>query len=205
MSDTSEHLIEDAIRGNRDALASLLEASGPRLRQLLVNQIGPEFRSLLDIDDVLQVTFLEAFLRIGRLEDRGNEAFLSWLTTIARNNLRDAIRELQRKKRKPPGQKIEVPRRSSSIGLLDQIGWTSTTPSRKVSDREIEVQVDLALSRLPEDYERVLRLYELEGYDVDAVARLMGRSEGAIFMLRARALERLRDLLADAENLPKFE
>lgn len=201
MSQTDTALIDRATSGDRDALTSLLESHGSRVRALLINDIGPAFQSLLDVDDVLQVTFLEAFLRIRQFENRGADAFGGWLTTIARNNLRDAIRELQRQKRNPPGQKIEPRKPSSSISLLDQIGWTSTTPSRSASDRELETQVEQALTRLPEDYERVLRLYEIDGREVDEVANLMGRSAGAVFMLRARALDRLRDVLAGMQNI----
>ena len=51
---------------------------------------------------------------------------------------------------------------------------------------------------LPPDYARTIQLYDLEDRSVEEVAAAMGRSAGAVFMLRTRALDRLRVLLGDA-------
>ena len=86
------------------------------------------------------------------------------------------------------------------------IGWTSTTPSRHASDQEQQALVLAALDRLPPDYACVLRMFELDGCAVDAIAESMGRSVGAVYMLRARAIDRLRDVLSglpgDSGRLP---
>ena len=72
---------------------------------------------------------------------------------------------------------------------------TSTTPSRVVGRGEAVGLMDMALKRLPPDYEKVVRLYDLAGNSAAAVAKELGRSEGAIYMLRARAHDQLRELL----------
>ena len=41
----------------------------------------------------------------------------------------------------------------------------------------------------------MIRLYDLEGRPIAEVAAEMGRSSGAVHMLRARAHDRLRELL----------
>lgn len=56
-------------------------------------------------------------------------------------------------------------------------------------------ELERMLSRLPADYERVIRMYDLEGRGIEEVASELGRSSGAIYMLRARAHERLAGLL----------
>ena len=52
-----------------------------------------------------------------------------------------------------------------------------------------------AIDQLPKDYRRVVQLYDLDGLAAAEVARQMDRSDGAVYMLRARAVDRLRELL----------
>ena len=55
-----------------------------------------------------------------------------------------------------------------------------------------------ALGALPPDYEKVVRMYDLEGKPVREVAAALKRSEGAVWMLRARAHERLKEIMGEA-------
>ncbi len=199
MADTEAELVHRAVARDTDALSELLARFGPPIGERLASQIRPQFRSAFDVDDVLQITYLEAFLRITTFCDRGPGAFAAWLNQIASNNLRDALRELERKKRPPADQRIAAASpdsESGAAGLLDRIGWTSTTPSRCASRQELQTLVITALDSLPPDYARVLRMYELDGCSVDTIAQTMDRSVGAVFMLRARAIDRLRDVLS---------
>lgn len=112
--------------------------------------------------------------------------------------MRDAIRELERQKRPPAGQRlVGSSSESGPAALLDRVGWTTTTPSRGVVGEEMRRHLLIAMDRLPADYARVLRLYDLDGNAPDEVARQMGRSVGAIHMLRARSIDQLRTLLSD--------
>jgi RNA polymerase sigma-70 factor (ECF subfamily) len=191
-----EDLVARAVTGDRDALTDLLEHNAVSLRGLLSRKIATRWRSSLDVDDVLQVTFLEAFLRIGRFDSRGGGAFEAWLVRIAENNLIDAVRSLERAKRLPPEKRITPPNEAdSSLSLLDRVGATTGTPSRHVAMHEAHAAVQQAIDGLPEDYARVLSLYDLQGMTADSVAEVMKRSVGAIYMLRARALDRLRETL----------
>lgn len=189
-----------AIGGDDDALAALLAEFGPQTRARIAPAIPSRWQSVLEVDDVLQTSYLEAFLRIRSLSNLGPAAFAGWLTRVAENNLRDAIRELERHKRPQPGQRIEAHRGPTGVDsvetLLDQLGCTSTTPSRCFAQGELKAALLTALDALPTDYARVVRHYDLEGRPADEVARVMGRSPGAIFMLRARAHDRLREVLA---------
>ena len=47
---------------------------------------------VLDIEDAMQVTFMEAFLRIGKFAGSDSRTFSAWLGRIAENNLCDGIR-----------------------------------------------------------------------------------------------------------------
>jgi RNA polymerase sigma-70 factor (ECF subfamily) len=58
------------------------------------------------------------------------------------------------------------------------------------------VQLADALARLPEDYQTVLLLRVFEELPAAEVAERMGRTPGAVRMLQMRALEALRDAMA---------
>jgi RNA polymerase sigma factor (sigma-70 family) len=83
----------------------------------------------------------------------------------------------------------------SALALIELMGGTSHTPSRSVARGEARKALDQALGAIPTEYERVIRLYDLKGKSAAEVGAEMGRSEGAVYMLRARAHERLREAL----------
>jgi RNA polymerase sigma factor (sigma-70 family) len=61
--------------------------------------------------------------------------------------------------------------------------------------QERQVQLALALDRLPADYREVIVLRNLEGLPHEEIARRMGRGTGAVRMLWVRALARLKQML----------
>lgn len=202
MLDAEAALLQRAVEGDSVALRALLEAFGGKVRQRLAGRIDKRYRALLDEDDVMQVTYLEAFLHIDQLTARDTPAFVAWLTRIAENALRDALRGLSRQKRPDPVRRVLSPAGVDSyIGLLECLGVTTTTPSREVARQDVTSILDTAIQRLPADYQKAVRLYDLEGHSVAEVAQLMGRSPGAVHMLRARAHDRLRLELGGSSQL----
>lgn len=205
MDPQEEAIVKRAIAGDEEALASLLHSVAPQLRAKLGATMSSKWSSVLDVDDVLQVTYLEAFLRISRFEYKGPGAFAGWVSRIAENNLRDAIRELERLKRPQPQDRIVRSNEQSSFALLEGLGFTLTTPSRHAAHQEVKQAIADALSRIPDDYAEVVRLYDLEGMTAPEVAARINRSTGAVYMLRSRALDRLRESFAtDSQHFSKL-
>jgi RNA polymerase sigma-70 factor (ECF subfamily) len=189
-------LVARAVQGDTDALSRLLATYGPQVEQGL--KLGRTWRAALDPGDVMQVTYLEAFMQIASFRPEQGE-FLTWLRRIADNNLRDAIRGLKRHKQPPPSRRIQSPRGTDSfVGLYDLLAATSSTPSRQMARKDIQRLLEAAIDKLPADYATAIRLYDLECRPMDDVVKAMGRSTGAIHMLRARAHERLSELLGTA-------
>lgn len=202
MDDRAPDLLSRARAGDRDALSALLAAHAPALRRKV--RIPAAYRRALDPDDVLQVTYVEAFLRIGECRAGDERAFLAWLGAIVGHNLTDAIRELGRRKRPDPRRALatdERPDGGPDRRLEALLEW-SRTPSRDAAQREAVAELERALSALPEDYETVVRLFDIEGRSAGEVARRMGRSKGAIHMIRLRARDRLRAVLARTDPFP---
>lgn len=200
--DEDSSLADRASRGDEDALCSLLSHYGPQVRERIKAKIGAQWRTALDEDDVMQVTYLEAFLLIAQFKHRGRGSFLAWLSQVAENNLRDALRGLQAAKRPNPKNRVQTPTsgENSFVALVELLGATYSTPSRAAARGESERLIEDVLSALPPDYERVVRLYDLEGRSAQEVAEQLGRSTGAIYMLRARAHEKMRGSLGNASR-----
>jgi RNA polymerase sigma-70 factor, ECF subfamily len=188
-------LLQAATEGDGEALAALLREHGPVVRRRL--RVDPLWQAVLDPADVMQVTYLEAFLRIDQLQARTPESFVAWLTQLAKNNLRDGIKELERQKRPSPRQQIrKAGHDSTQSSTFSGLGLSaSQTPSRDAATKEALQAVTAALSKLPPPYAEVLRLHDLEGRPIAEVSAAMGRSCGAVCMLRFRALEHLRGLM----------
>jgi RNA polymerase sigma factor (sigma-70 family) len=194
-------LLANALRGDQASLVTLLEQLGPRVRAKLDGKITGPLQSSLDIDDVMQVTYLEACMRLNRFRQGGVPGFLAWLSRMAENNLIDAVRALESAKRPGPSKRI-VPTnpQESMIAFVELLGATSTTPSRVTAKDEAARHLNRSLTSLPPDYEKVVRLYDLEGKSITEVAAALGRSEGACWMLRARAHDRLREAMGPIGN-----
>lgn len=196
--------IGSACKGDHNALTALLSRYGPLVRQRLIGKIAGHFRGVLEEDDVMQVTYLEAFMRVSAFTPRQGSpgaSFQAWLAQIAENNLRDAVRGLERAKRPDPRRRVTSrANQESYFSLVEVLGMTTTTPSRVAAKNEAFGCIEDALAKLPPDYRRVVTLYDLECRPIEAVAAELKRSHGAVFMLRARAHDRLREVLGAASN-----
>lgn len=201
MPETDELLLTKASHGDDDAMATLLQKYGPQVRRRITGRIADRFRSAFDEDDVMQVTYLEAFLRTDGFAPKGIGGFVAWLTRIAENNLRDAVKELQRAKRPPREKRVTAVSDDSYVSLLETLGNTTTTASRHAQQHEAKSILESCLRQLPPDYRKVVQLQELEGRPAAEVAETMGRTVGAIYMLRARAHARLLELLPSASRI----
>lgn len=192
---TAENLAK-AVQGDIAALSELLAEFGPPLRDQL--SIDARWRRVLDADDVMQVTYLDAFLNIQAFSPETAGTFAAWLRRIAENNLRDAVRGLEAAKRLPPGAAQCAG--GAPKNLLEALAASRDSPSRIAAAGEQRRLLEEMLERLPEDYAVAVRLYDIDGQPIEAVAQAMQRSPGAIHMLRARAHERLRELLGPVSD-----
>ncbi|MEW6073416.1 MAG: sigma-70 family RNA polymerase sigma factor [Planctomycetota bacterium] len=113
------------------------------------------------------------------------------------SNLRDGWRALERDKRPDPRRRADP---AAAEGLLDALRSEITSPSRAAARGEAAALLEAALAGLPDDYARVVRLYDLEGRTIEETADALGRSRGAVHMLRQRAHDRLRERLGRPER-----
>lgn len=186
--------VQRAAGGDDDALGRLLRAVEPDLRASVA--IQPIYRRGLDVADLLQVSYVEAFLRVGSLRERTVDGFRAWMRRLVDTNLKDAIRALERDKRPDARRRVTHDGQGSSARtLFARVSGDGASPSQALSAREEVAQLEAALARLPADYRRVVEQVDLAERRVAEVAQEMGRSAGAVHLLVKRAHDRLREIL----------
>ena len=178
----------------------LIERHGPSIRRRFTWKIPKRWQSVLSLDDLMQETYTDAFLHITDFEPRGDSAFESWLATIARHNLINAVEMLEADKRGGQRRRVRFVDSDAFDTLCDQLGDTHNTPSGHAAKSEACSALMGAMAQLQEDHRIVVQLYDLEGRSAEEVSRLIRRSNGAMFMLRARAHRALRQLMGTASD-----
>jgi RNA polymerase sigma-70 factor (ECF subfamily) len=186
-------LIRLASSGDTAALQQLLLRYDERLLAYIDSRLPADVRQVYEPADVLQDTLCEAARSIGQFTDESADAFDRWLVTIARNRIVDLIRRHRSVKRGGKARSVSLPvgmlDDDSVILLLEQVAVYERTPSQSALSHETVATVQAALSRLPEDFQKVVRLRYLEGFSAADTGRRMGRTEGAIRTLCHRAVQ----------------
>ena len=186
-------LLERARAGDEPALEALLLEHDGALRASI--DINAKWRSVIEAEDVLQVTYLEAVLDLRTY--RGDAAgFGPWLLRIATNNLRDAIKGLEREKRPHPDRRIGAPvGQDSVLWLWNFLTGGAASPSSVAAREEVRTALETGIAQLPAAYAEVIRLVHFRGRSIEEAASAMGRTYGAVYLLHRRALNRLGGLL----------
>ncbi len=177
-----ESLVARASAGDPLAFAEIYERYVDQVYRFAALRVGS--RELAE--DITSETFLRALKAIGTFTWRGTDIG-AWLLAIARNIVLDHYKSAR--------TRLEVSQEPGS--LLEP---------RTGEDTEISALKDLegaalwrALSRLRHEHQEVLLLRFVHEIPLAQVARVLGRTEGAVKALQLRALRALRKALREEE------
>jgi RNA polymerase sigma-70 factor (ECF subfamily) len=132
-------------------------------------------------EDVAAETWLQVLTGLAGFSG-GEEAFRAWLFTIARHRAVDAGRSRDRRRTVP----LE---RSGAAERL-------APDAADVALERISTRATLALiSALPKDQAEIIMLRVVAGLDTHQVARIVGKSPGAVRVAAHRALRRLAAMI----------
>jgi RNA polymerase sigma-70 factor (ECF subfamily) len=190
-------LIERAHAGDPSARERLLESFRNYLRLLAHAGLEGTLQDKADPSDLVQETLLKAHASFGQFRG-GTEAELAgWLRQILARNLTDLTRRFHEAKSRRVSRErsLEELLDQSSLALGKLIAIRGPSPSEHAQQRELSVVLADALADLSPDHRQVIVLRSLEEKDWDEVACKMGRTTGAVRILWARALTRLRPLI----------
>lgn len=160
-------------------------------------QVESWLRAKADASDLVQETMMEAHRDFANFRGATEAEWLAWLRKILTRNVADFVRRYRGTEKRQ--QRLEVPlaplpdKSSLAAGLEPRD--PGETPTQEIMRLEREFQVADALTRLPEDYQEVIVLRNLERLPFEEVAQRMGRSRPATQMLWMRAVRKLQEEL----------
>jgi RNA polymerase sigma-70 factor (ECF subfamily) len=189
-------LLERFRAGDEAAFSTLFWKYSPRLSILIHYKLSPEMRNRVEVDDILQETFLAASRQLETFTYRKPGSFMSWISRIADHVIVDTARHHGRQKRHP----TEFVRLKTASNPRGAEAADSATPSRILAGRERVQQVLERLNTLPEDYRQVVLLARIEGLSTADVAQQLGKSRENVAVLLHRAIQRLRQTERQAER-----
>jgi len=167
--------------GDEDARGPLLERLRPRLTLWATSRMSKQLRARMTAEDVAQEILLAVHRSLAQFSGGDGRAFRAWLFTVAENRIRDLANEANALKRRTP----------------NPVSRSQTSPSGRAMATEMATRVREALTRLPEDYRRVIQLRRFEELETAEVAAAMDRSQNAVRVLYCRAIQALRAEMGD--------
>lgn len=169
--------------GDLDARERLFAAYLPILSRWAHGRLPSQARDLAETSDLVQVTLMAAFKRIGEFTPHGEGAFLAYLRRILLNEIKD---EVKRKSRHPTGETLNE-------AVPNQV---PSTVERVVGNDALQ-RFDQALERLSEQQRQAVILRLEFGFTFKEIASAMEfPSTDAARMAVSRALVRLAEVMA---------
>jgi RNA polymerase sigma-70 factor, ECF subfamily len=173
-----EQLVIDAMTGDRDAVARLLELIRPLVARYCRGKLGPVDRSFLSADDVAQEVCLAVLGALPNYRVQGRP-FLAFVYGIAAHKVIDAHRAVTRGRSDPVADVPDV--------VAGDVG-----PEQHAMRGELSAQLRALLDELPEKQREILVLRIVVGLSAEETAEIVGASAGAVRVAQHRALTRLR-------------
>jgi RNA polymerase sigma-70 factor (ECF subfamily) len=193
----TESLLDQARKGDEQALGQLLESHRSYLTVLARVQIGRRLQGKVDAADVVQDAFLGAYRDFDNFRGTTEPEFLAWLRQVLAYVLANLVRHYQGTQRRDIRleRQLAVELDQSSHALDRGLIAAQSSPSQQVIRREQSVLLADALAQLPEEWRDVLILRHLEGLTFPEVAERLGRTLDSVKKQWPRALAKLRRLL----------
>lgn len=171
-------VLRAAADGDGAAFAALWRDSHPPLLRYLWVAAGDA------AEDLASEVWLEVARRIARFKG-GEPEFRGWLFTLARRRVIDRLR-------------YEARRRESPTGEIEPFDGPASDDTVAAAFEDISTHAALALiATLPRDQAEIIVLRVVVGMDATDVARIVGKSPGAVRVAAHRGLRALSARLAD--------
>ena len=178
-----KELVKRIRAGDSAAFDEVVRRHHERLIQFVFRLVNDQD----DAADVAQDTFIKAHLCFG--DFRGEAGLFTWLYRIAYN---ESISLLRRRK-------LRAYLRLGSDGSVDQV-WdpalaVEDDPSAEMESQQLQQQVTDAVANLPPRQRAIFSMRHYEEMSHAEIARVIGRSEGAVRANYFQAIRKLRQQL----------
>jgi RNA polymerase sigma-70 factor (ECF subfamily) len=196
----TEILLQRAAGGDGPALAELFQRHRSRLEQMIRLRFDRRLRGRLDPADVLQEAYLEFARRFAEYVANPALPFYLWLRLLTGQKLAALHRHHLGAKMRNAGLEVslhhgDVPR-ASSASLAELLLGRLTSPSRAAIRAETQIRVQEALNSMDAVDREILVLRHFEMLSNEETAQVLGITRQAASNRHARALKRLKEILA---------
>jgi len=176
--------IERAKRGDAESFEGLYVLHKRRVYSLCLRMTG----NTAEAEDLTQEAFLQLYRKIASF--RGESAFSTWLHRLAVN----VVLMRLRKKGLPQVSLEETLEPQQEGGPRKDIGTRDNVLAGSI-DR---INLERAIESLPPGYRMVFVLHDIEGYEHNEIAEMLGCSIGNSKSQLHKARMKLRDLLKNS-------
>lgn len=183
-SDAAAVMANPAAPGHALTFERFHQEYRPRIHRYLTRLVGA-----LDAEDLTQLVFLKASQALPAF--RRDASLGSWIYRIARNAAADWRRTATRAAALHAGFAAEM---GTAGGA--ELSTPSPTPDDALIRREMQQCLRGVVHELPDAYQNVLTLRELDGLSNAAIAEVLGLSLATVKVRLHRARGQLRDVLA---------
>jgi RNA polymerase sigma-70 factor (ECF subfamily) len=197
-------LLARAAGGDGDAWGALLARHQKRLQGVVCFRLDPRLRGRVDEGDVMQEAFITATARRADFFGQSAQPLFLWLRWIVGNTLlelhrhhfgvqmRDARREHQ-----DGGDTDCAGDGGTRAAMVAQLTASVTGPATAAGRAELKARLNEALGRMDPADREVLALRHYEQLTSSEAAQVLRIQERAAAKRYLRALERLREALAE--------
>jgi RNA polymerase sigma-70 factor (ECF subfamily) len=182
--DGLDEVVVQAVAGDREALARVLEIIRPIIVRYVRARIGSAERSGLSADDVAQEVCLAAITALPRYKDQGRP-FLAFVYGIAAHKVADAHRAAGRN-------------RADATDTLPDRASSDLGPEQMAIDTESSARMDKLLATLPEKQREIVILRVVVGMSAEETAEAVGSTAGAVRVAQHRAIAKLKAEIGEA-------
>jgi RNA polymerase sigma-70 factor (ECF subfamily) len=180
-SPSSAELITRAQRGEEQAFEELFHQHRQRVYSLCLRMIG----NTAEAEELTQEAFLQVFRKIHTF--RGESAFSTWLHRVSANIV------LMRLRKKTISM---TPLEDNARGEeFDEQRKQYGAPDLALTGSIDRVNLERAIAQLPPGYKRAFVLHDVQGYEHNEIAAIVGCSIGNSKSQLHKARARLRKLL----------
>ena len=181
---TEAEAIRRAQAGDAASFEFLYALHGRRVYALCLRMVN----NPADAEDLMQEAFLQLFRKIATF--RGESAFSTWLHRMTVNVVLMRLR-----KKSLPTDSLEetLDPDGEGTGPKKDVG----APDLRLSGAVDRVNLERCVQKLPPGYRTVFVLHDVQGYEHNEIADIMGCSVGNSKSQLHKARTRLRDLLQE--------
>lgn len=180
-------LIKESQQGNMNSFEQLILRYQDQAYRTAYGMLG----NSEDAKDATQEAFIKIYKSLKNFKLQSN--FSTWMYRIVHNTCLDMIRKRKRRQEIP----METKRKSNDEGYEIPLEDTADGPEELLDYQFVKGEVKRGILELPNEYQGVIILRDIEGLSYERIAKVLEISEGTVKSRLNRGRKQLRQRLTN--------